>query len=195
MGYPPAASSPEAPGEGRGGGAGGGAVTAARRLYSWGSGVLVVLAGKAERFLGAPARQLANAWKAGVEVVSGDAPDPGGFDVVVDGLVGYSLHGAPRGRLAELIAWTNTAGVPVVSLDLPSGVDADSGIARGAVVRAEATLTLALPKRGLLETTAAASVGELLLADIGVPPVLYAEPSLGLEVPDLFGGGDIVRLA
>lgn len=55
-------------------------------------------------------------------------------------------------------------------------------------------MTLALPKKGLRASGAAACVGELYLADISVPPSLYAEPALGLDVGPIFAAGDVVRL-
>jgi NAD(P)H-hydrate epimerase len=87
----------------------------------------------------------------------------------------------------------NQQSSPVVSLDVPSGIDAGSGEVFDPAVCATATLTLALPKKGL--RTANDSVGELYLADIGVPPSLYSKPSLALgPVGPLFATGDIVRL-
>ncbi|MHA1215548.1 MAG: hypothetical protein ACTSPG_09625, partial [Candidatus Hodarchaeales archaeon] len=61
-------------------------------------------------------------------------------------------------------------------------------------IRASATLTLAMPKIGLLRPDAELCVGELFLADISVPPKLYASPSLGLKVNSPFVEGTIVRL-
>jgi NAD(P)H-hydrate epimerase len=55
-------------------------------------------------------------------------------------------------------------------------------------------MTLALPKRGLLAASAGRFVGELYLADIGVPPALYARPPLGITVPPIFSASDLVRL-
>ena len=75
---------------------------------------------------------------------------------------------------------------------MPSGVDVDSGEAAGEAVKATATMTLALPKPGLLQSSALAYVGELYLADIGVPPDLHAR--LGLSVPPLFAEGPLVIL-
>ncbi len=90
-------------------------------------------------------------------------------DLVLDALLGYSLMGAPRGRAAELVAWMNGQTAPVLSVDLPSGVDATTGAAPGVAVRAAWTLTLALPKLGVASHLA----GDLFLADIGIPaPVL-----------------------
>lgn len=115
-------------------------------------------------------------------------------ELVIDGLIGYSLAGAPRGGVSDLIRWANAVSAPTLALDVPSGLDAGTGVARDPAITAAATLTLALPKRGLQSAGAAAHVGELYLADIGVPPRLYARPGLDLEVGPIFATSDIVRL-
>ena len=178
------------------GGNGGGALVCARRLVGWGVNVEVVLSRPDEAFAQVPGHQLAILRKMGVPCsVAGDSDAPRSTDLVIDGLIGYNLRGAPRGAAADLIRWANAQGSPVLSLDVPSGVDAGSGEVFDPAVRATATLTLALPKTGLRSPDAEGCVGELYLADIGVPPSLYASPSLGLEVSSrLFATGDIVRL-
>jgi len=88
------------------------------------------------------------------------------YDVVVDALLGYGLQGVPRGEAARAISWIRETGARVVSLDLPSGVDADTGETPGVFVIADATLTLHLPKPGLRHSGA----GQLSLADLGIPP-------------------------
>ena len=115
-------------------------------------------------------------------------------DLVVDGLIGYSLSGAPRDAAADLIRWANEQGAPVLSLDVPSGLDATTGTASSPCVRATATMTLALPKEGLRAADVGQYVGELYLADIGVPPALYALPSIGIEVGALFAKEEVIRL-
>jgi NAD(P)H-hydrate epimerase len=75
----------------------------------------------------------------------------------------------------------------VLALDVPSGLDATTGEAPGHVVRPERTLTLALPKTGLFRLA-----GDLYLADIGIPPELYAR--LGISLAPLFGSAYWVRL-
>jgi NAD(P)H-hydrate epimerase len=107
--------------------------------------------------------------------------------IVVDALIGYSLRGAPRGRAAELIDLCNEHAAHVISLDVPSGLDATSGQAPGPVVRPDRTLTLALPKTGLRNVP-----GELYLADIGIPPEAYQR--LGLTVEPIFSRRYWVRL-
>ncbi len=98
--------------------------------------------------------------------------------VVVDALIGYSLRGAPRGRVADLIHLCNQHAAQVLSLDVPSGLDATTGKAPGQVVRPDRTLTLALPKTGLR-----ALRGEIYLADIGIPPEVYQRLGLTFEFP------------
>jgi len=114
--------------------------------------------------------------------------------LVIDGLVGYSLEGAPYGVTRKLIEWANEQVAPVLALDAPSGLDAATGRVFDPSINATATMTLALPKEGLRKTEALAHVGELYLADISVPPSLYARPPLGLQVGPIFSTSDIVRL-
>jgi hypothetical protein len=89
----------------------------------------------------------------------------------------------------NLVRWANERSSPVLSLDIPSGLDATTARIGKPCVRATATLTLALPKTGLV---AAPVVGELYVADISVPPSLYREKGIG--VPQLFNEALIVRL-
>ncbi|MFW6088870.1 MAG: hypothetical protein ACODAB_03890, partial [Gemmatimonadota bacterium] len=77
---------------------------------------------------------------------------------------------------------------------VPLGVDAASGTVYDPAITATATLTLALPKQGLRAPGAAAHVGELYVADIGVPPALYARPPLRLDVGPLFARAEILRI-
>ena len=113
-------------------------------------------------------------------------------DVVIDAVLGYRGRGAPHDDVATLIARITAADGRILSLDIPSGVDPDSGVASELAIRASATLTLALPKTGLLTTAGVASSGELFLADIGLPAALYER--IGLTVGSPFAAGRIVRL-
>ena len=98
--------------------------------------------------------------------------------IVVDALIGYSLRGAPQGKAAELIDLCNQHAARVLSLDVPSGLDATTGATPGLAVHPERTLTLALPKTGLQRVA-----GELYLADIGIPPEVYHRLGLSFELP------------
>lgn len=177
------------------GGNGGGALVCARRLHTWGAQVLVFLTHPASDYTPVPAHQLDSVQRIQVPVAEADAisqvEKP---ELIVDGLIGYSLEGAPRGTVADLIRWANAQVAPILALDVPSGVDGTTGSVLDPTIKATATMTLALPKAGLRTPAAQAQVGELYLADIGVPPTLYAEPALSLRVGALFAESEILRL-
>ena len=178
------------------GGNGGGALVSARRLAGWGAVVQVVLAKEPERLDDVTRHQLAILEHTGVPytVASADAVGIPTDGMVIDALVGYSLSGAPRGAAAALIRAANDTAAPVLSLDVPSGVDTATGEVYEPAIEATATLTLALPKVGLRAAEATHHVGELYLADIGVPPELYTRPSIGLEVGPVFAEDDLLRI-
>jgi NAD(P)H-hydrate epimerase len=162
------------------GGNGGGGLCCGRHLHNRGFRVWVVLSKDAGELGGAAANQLHILRKAGLAPVK---PEQAvqvvrRSDLVVDALIGYSLRGAPRGRVAELITLCNEHAKRVLSLDLPSGMNATTGEAPGAMVWPERTLTLALPKTGLELLR-----GELYLADIGIPPEVYRPLGLTFEWP------------
>lgn len=177
------------------GGNGGGALVCARRLHNYGAQVRVFLSRDPAEISGVPAWQLQILRNMGLTLQTGlPGPDLQAPDLLVDGLLGYSLQGAPRGRAADLIRWANHGSAPVLSLDTPSGLDTTSGQPFDPTVHAAATLTLALPKVGLRASQARPYVGELYLADISVPPGLYARPGLNLQVGPIFAASDIIRL-
>lgn len=178
------------------GGNGGGALVAARRLHNWGATVQVLLARTAARMTPVSAHQLEILRRMDVDCVQEPRiPAPGKSpDLIIDGLIGYSLKGAPYGMTRELIEWANTRGAPILALDTPSGIDATTGAVYDPAIKAAATLTLALPKKGLRAPGVEAHVGELYLGDISVPPALYREPALGLKVGNIFASSDVVRL-
>jgi len=165
------------------GGNGGGGLVAARHLHNRGTAVTVTLA--AHHVAPVTAHQLDIVERLGVEVR--DEPPPA--DVIIDALIGYGLSGDPGGRFAELIDWANATSAPVLALDTPSGLDLTAGIAATPCIQADATMTLALPKVGLGRT---AAIGALYLADISVPPALFA--TMGLEVPVIFRSGSVVAV-
>jgi NAD(P)H-hydrate epimerase len=168
------------------GGNGGGGLVAARHLANRGVGVTVVPSGDVAEFAPVPRQQLDILRRMSLDVVD----EPARADLVVDALIGYSLHGSPRGRAAELIRWANGTGDPVMALDVPSGLDATTGEASEPCVRATATMTLALPKTGL--RSAPDRVGRLYLADISVPPLVWS--GIGVAPPSAFARSPIVEL-
>ena len=177
------------------GGNGGGALVAARHLHNYGAKVSIFTTKQRNAFTPIPAHQLTILSRMGLGIHEAAVPsDQSPPDLIIDGLIGYSLKGAPRGRARDLILWANQQKTPTLSLDAPSGVDTTSGIQFEPTIKAEATMTLALPKIGLHTAEISAHVGELYLANISVPPELYAIPSLGLEVGHIFAESDILRL-
>ena len=160
------------------GGNGGGGVCAARQLANRGVPVLVAIIRRPDDPSDALATQLRILEEAPATVIPwSDAFDVAEADLVIDAVVGYSLNGAPQGPVMALIRAAQTASAPVLSLDVPSGLDPDTGEAPGAVVEPQRTLTLALPKQGLR----AENAGELWLADLGIPPGVFARAGLAFE--------------
>jgi hydroxyethylthiazole kinase-like uncharacterized protein yjeF len=94
----------------------------------------------------------------------------GNPDVVIDALFGTGIHGEPRQDAAGLIERINGAGVPVVSVDIPSGVDSSTGEVPGAAVRADVTVTMHGRKVGLVVAPGRFHAGEVEVADIGLEP-------------------------
>jgi NAD(P)H-hydrate epimerase len=131
------------------GGNGGGGLVAARHLINRGCAVSITLSSP-DSHTAVPAHQADILRQMGAVIVEQPAP----ADLVVDALIGYSLRGSPTGRAATLIEWANQQPGPILALDTPSGLDVTTGMAGTPHTQATATLTLALPKAGLLEAPA-----------------------------------------
>jgi hydroxyethylthiazole kinase-like uncharacterized protein yjeF len=143
------------------------------------------------RLRGAAARELDVLRRLDVEV--SEELDLDGAEMVADAIFGTGLSRAPEGRFAQWIEAINASGLPVVAVDVPSGLDADSGVAYAPTVRATITITLGMPKTGLTVADWPALAGEVWVADIGVPFEAYSQ--LGIEVPaELFAASSAVRL-
>jgi NAD(P)H-hydrate epimerase len=179
---------------------GGGGLVAARHLANRGARVRVILARPALRMTEAGRHQLATLIAMGTSccVATYDLTDEelegalARSDVVVDAILGYNLRGTPRGEVERLIGFVVRSGRPVISLDVPSGMDPDTGEAPGIAVTASATLALALPKPGLVQGPGAARSGRLYLGDLGLPAALYA--SLAIDVGPLFAADRLLTL-
>ena len=169
---------------------GGDALAAARHLRRWGRVAGVFCVDRAA--LSGPAQRQALALEAmGVEI--GSEPDLLSAESVLDGLLGTGLSRAPEGRAREWITLANDSGLPIVSADLPSGLQADTGRSHDPTIRATLTVTFGLPKHGLLHGDGPALAGVVWVADIGVPPAAYS--MVGAPMPeDLFAMGDCIRL-
>ena len=165
-------------------------LAAARHMHRWGR-LDSVCCIDTDRLKGAAAAELGALRALGIEVSSelrlGEAP------IIVDALFGTGLARPPEGRFADWIDGMNEANRRVIAVDLPSGLDADSGVAYAPSVRAHTTVTLGLPKPGLLLADGPSLAGEVWVADIGIPFEVYT--LLGVEVPaHLFAMHDRVQL-
>ena len=177
------------------GGNGGGAIAAARRLHNFGCDVEVFTSKAGTQFTGVPETQLKIVRKLGVRVRKfnrGKFTED--FDLIIDGIIGNSLIGAPSGTAAQMITAANTSAAPVLSLDIPSGIDSTTGEVHEPAIIADATMTLALPKTGFTNETARKFSGKLYLADISVPPELFEKSPPKLNVGNLFTKSEIIRI-
>lgn len=158
-------------GRGHNGGAG---IAAACYLAEQGRRVWVVPTHEAENYSGVPKEQLEKLAKhSNVRVKSGLPKMK--FACVIDAAVGTGLEGPPRGRTLDVITVLNNLGATVVSLDVPTGLNADDGSIPGDVVQATATLALALPKPG---TAPGGPVGALYVTSLGLPDALFDDIGL-----------------
>jgi NAD(P)H-hydrate epimerase len=171
------------------GGNGGGGLVAARRLIGWGAEVEVRLSDPPDRLAPVPREQLEILRATGAPITVG-ATGLAAADLFVDALLGYSQRGAPHGGAAELIA--ATAGGRMLALDVPSGLLLEDGSIADPAVRAEVTLTLAVPKTALRGEHSQRLVGELHLADIGIPPSVFRRLAIPFRSP--FSQGPVVRI-
>ena len=165
-------------------------MVAARHLHNWGAEVSLNLPFKTSRLKTIPAHQWRILSNMGLNSIW--ELDLAEAELIVDALIGYGLSGDPRQPIAGLIDAANNAGKPILALDAPSGLDTTKGVPGNPCIKAALTLTLALPKTGLLTRQAKDFVGELYLADISVPSELYQH--LGVEVPVMFAKDTILKV-
>ncbi|UQZ34526.1 bifunctional ADP-dependent NAD(P)H-hydrate dehydratase/NAD(P)H-hydrate epimerase [Paenibacillus sp. PK3_47] len=150
---------------------GGDGLAAARHLREAGIAVTLVYAAAPESLAGEAALQRDAAAAMGVPaaVHGRDAVDFAACSGIVDALLGTGSAGAPRGAYAELIAAANASGKPIVSADIPSGLDADTGETHEPCIHASVTVCLALLKRGLVQYPGAEAAGKVVVRSIGIP--------------------------
>lgn len=158
---------------------GGDAFVVARYLKEWGADVRVWITGERSAVKGDAKAHLIRLMALGVNVeefvVAEDFEmlEASGLDcgIVVDGVLGIGIKGPARGIAAAAIHCINLLGTnsPVVAIDLPSGLDADTGAASGDIVCADLTVTMAYPKTGLAMPVACDYVGSVDVVDIGIP--------------------------
>ena len=166
---------------------GGDGLVVARHLFNAGAEVKVLLLARPEEITGDAAVNLSIWQKMGqpvYPVVSGEDLNAVrlflvGTACVVDAIFGTGFKGAAREPAAGVIEAINASGKPVVAVDIPSGLEADTGQVHGPCVRAANTVTFALPKLGLVQEPGRSHVGELHVADISIPAFLLEGGSPG----------------
>ncbi|WP_379128054.1 NAD(P)H-hydrate dehydratase [Paenibacillus sp. sgz500958] len=179
---------------------GGDGLVAARHLSEAGFAVTLVYAVPPESLTGEAALQRDAAAAIGLPaVVCGrERPDFAACSGILDALLGTGAAGAPRGAYAELIAAANASGKPIVSADIPSGMDADTGMTHEPCIHASVTVCLAFLKRGLLQYPGAGAAGYVVVRSIGIPSALARKHGVPLYwlTPDVLGnvlGVDVSR--
>ncbi|MBN1269203.1 MAG: NAD(P)H-hydrate dehydratase [Kiritimatiellae bacterium] len=170
---------------------GGDAFAAARWLHEMDYRPEVWLASEANQVQGDALKHMSRMKAAGVPLHElptvedwEDTRAAGGHaDVLVDGLLGTGSSGMPRGPVAGAIRYIKERAdrSHVVAIDVPSGLNADTGEAEGDAVEADLTVTMGLPKAGMLAQSAVPYVGTLDVVDIGLPPEYVEEARLGTE--------------
>lgn len=156
---------------------GGGGLACARHLDTAGRDVHVYPTHPDGELAPAPATQARVLQASDVSLHGPDEGQPEAPDVVVDALIGYAQEGPPRGRVAERVREVQATEVPRIALDVPTGLDPASGAWHTPSLRPDATVTLALPKTGLVRADPPA--GRPVLADLGIPRGVYAD--LGVD--------------
>jgi NAD(P)H-hydrate epimerase len=170
---------------------GGDGLVIARELANAGYKVTAIVAGNRNRLSPDCKLQYSISTKLGIAVGFGTRltkTDLHGA-VVVDALFGTGLNKNIKGPAATLIRRINSSGRPVVSVDIPSGISADTGNVLGSAVKADLTVTFGLPKRGHFLYPGSLHTGRLVIENIGFPPKLFEKVSCTL--PE---AGDISRL-
>ncbi len=166
-----------------GGNNGGDGIVAARNLYNWGWSVKVLLLLKQDKLSPDCLAQYRTAKQIGVPIefrTGINEKDLHGA-IVIDALLGTGLSKGVTGTIAEVISFLNKSDVPVISVDIPSGISSDAGYVMGEAVMADYTVTFGLPKRGHLLYPGAEYTGRLFIEDIGFPEDLLKSDKLKVE--------------
>jgi ADP-dependent NAD(P)H-hydrate dehydratase / NAD(P)H-hydrate epimerase len=158
---------------------GGDALEAAVHLKRWFFRVAVVFRGRREA-LPPDAKAALAKWEAAGGTLQEDIPKDSRFDLVIDGLFGIGLKRALAGAYAAQVETLNALGVPILALDIPSGIDADTGAVMGCAVRADHTITFIAHKPGLLTLDGPDHAGDIRLDALGLDAarLLQAEGSM-----------------
>ncbi len=176
-----------------GGNNGGDGIGVARNLFNWGWNVRVLLLLRENKFSQDCRTQYMTAKK--MKVPMEFRSDISGADLhsalIVDAIFGTGINKEVKAPVSDIISFLNRSGVPVLSVDIPSGISADNGRVMGEAVRAEYTVTFGLPKVGHFLYPGAEHTGKLFVEDIGFPEGLLTSESLNIQT---FGKDDAALL-
>lgn len=178
---------------------GGDAFAAARLMASMGSQVSVYVFAAKKDISGDTGTNLKRLEELGLQVpeVIGDRQVPSLLeaiaqaDIIVDGIFGTGFKGKPEGVIKAAIEAVNSSGKPVTAIDIPSGVNGETGQVPGVCIKAALTVTFCLPKTGLAVHPGCEYTGRLVVADIGIPPEAVEKADIRLRIIDT---GDVARL-
>lgn len=162
---------------------GGDGLVAARWLHRWGQAVQVCLLADGERLPADARHALAQAQAAGVPINTALPSALPPQALLIDALLGLGGRRAPQGRLAEAVAVINRHPGPVLAVDLPTGLDADTGAAAEPTVQASHTLSLLTLKPGLFTHAGRQQAGQVWWHGLGRSEVLLTPPQAWLHAP------------
>jgi NAD(P)H-hydrate epimerase len=169
------------------GGNGGGGMCAARHLANHGADVTVCVT-DVSKLKEVPAFQLHILQSTSAKVITVEELKNENPEIILDAIIGYSLTGEPAGNALKMIEWASGKSAFIISLDVPSGINSTTGAGAINHIKPNATLTLALPKTGLLPELS----GELYVADIGIPARVFQKLNLSYTPP--FGNRYYVKI-
>lgn len=166
-------------------------LVAARHLLNWGAWVQIVCSHPTDEYAQETAHPLRTLQAMGAPLAwAEEGWELPPCDLVIDAVVGRGLRGELHGRARDLAQLANSIVAPILSVDVPSGVDAWLGTRYTPHIRAAATLLLGFVSHGVLVDDAAHSYGDLYLGDIGLPTAVYED--VGVEVSPLWQRDSIV---
>jgi len=175
------------------GGNGGDGFVCGRYLHGWGIPVELWPMRPPAEMRGLAGHQLEVCRRIGMTIVEPNRrPVFDGAGLVIDGLFGFGLSAPPRDRAAALIQAANAAPAPILAIDIPSGIDSTTGVAMEPAIAAAWTLTLGLPKTGLLRASGPDHAGRVIVADIGIPAAAYR--AVGIPETAVFHDTEFVDL-
>jgi len=147
---------------------GGDGFVAARHLFNKGVKVNVYLIGKKADLKNDPETNAFLLENAGVKICEISRPLRIDSDLIIDAIFGIGLNGEVRNPANDIIIDLNKKSIPVISADVPSGLDADTGKALGVSIKADITVTMQFPKKGFYRNKGPEYAGKIIVADIGI---------------------------